>query len=106
MVSLREVNRGNSSRCFSDTIRTVVNSFHVLGIDEDDEHEEEGEERVGLLEVGVPQRLGDIRKAVAGEQTAQLRRTERVGMSRTNTAGGRHDASPADKPSGWRRSRA
>lgn len=32
----------------------VLDNLHVLGIDEDDEHEKEDEERVGLLEVGVP----------------------------------------------------
>lgn len=44
----------------------------ILGIDKDDEHKKEGEEWVGLLEVRVPQSLGDIRKAVAGKQTSQL----------------------------------
>lgn len=44
----------------------------LLGIDEDDEHEEEDEEGVSLLEVKVPQDLGDFRKAVAGKQTAHL----------------------------------
>lgn len=44
----------------------------LLGIDEDDEHEEENEEGVGLLEVAVPECLGDVREAVAGEQAAHL----------------------------------
>lgn len=48
----------------------------ILGIDEDDEHEEEDEKRVSLLEVGVPQSLGDIRNTVAGKETAQLERKE------------------------------
>lgn len=45
---------------------------HILGIDKNDEHKEEDEEGVGLLEVDVPQGLSDLRKTVAGEQTAQL----------------------------------
>lgn len=44
----------------------------LLGIDEDDEHEKKNEEGVSLLEVEVPQGLGDIRKAVTGKQTAHL----------------------------------
>lgn len=44
----------------------------LLGIDEDDEHEEEDEEGVSLLEVAVPDGLGDVREAVAGEQAAHL----------------------------------
>lgn len=54
----------------------AATSSCILGIDEDDEHEEEDEEGVSLLEVGVPQCLCHIREAVAGEQTTQLRRTE------------------------------
>lgn len=49
----------------------------LLGIDKDDEHEEEDEERVSLLQVGVPQGLGDVRKAVAGKQTAHLSREDK-----------------------------
>lgn len=45
---------------------------YLLGIDEDDEHEEVYEESISLLEVGIPQCLGNIRDAVAGKQTAQL----------------------------------
>ena len=45
---------------------------HLLGVDEDDEHEEEDEEGVGLVEVDVPDGLGDLRSAVTGKQTAQL----------------------------------
>lgn len=46
----------------------------LLGVDEDDEHEEEDEKGVSLLEVKVPQGLCNFRNAVAGKQTAQLQR--------------------------------
>lgn len=46
----------------------------LLGIDEDDEQKEEDQKGVSLLEVEVPQGLGNFRKAVARKQTAQLRR--------------------------------
>ena len=45
---------------------------YILGIDEDDEQKEEDKERISLLEVRIPQGLGNFRKAVAGKQTAQL----------------------------------
>lgn len=47
---------------------------HLLGIDEDDEHKKKDEEGVCLLEVAVPQSLGDVGRAVAGEKAAHLRR--------------------------------
>lgn len=49
-----------------------VTSRSLLGIDKDDEREEEDEKGVSLLEVEVPHSLRNIRKAVAGEETAQL----------------------------------
>lgn len=47
-------------------------SRSLLGIDKDDECEEEDEKGVSLLEVEVPHGLCNIRKAVAGKETAQL----------------------------------
>lgn len=47
----------------------------LLGVDKDDEHKEEDEKGVSLLEVDVPQGLCHFRKAVAGKQTTQLRGT-------------------------------
>lgn len=47
---------------------------YILGIDEDDEHEEEDKEGVSLLEVRVPKGLGNFRKAVTGKQTTHLRK--------------------------------
>lgn len=47
-------------------------STSSLGIDKDDECEEEDEKGVRLLEVEVPHSLCYIRKAVAGKETAQL----------------------------------
>lgn len=44
----------------------------LLGIDKDDERQEEDEKGVSLLEVQVPHSLCNIRKAVAGKETAQL----------------------------------
>lgn len=44
----------------------------LLGIDKDDEHEEEDQKGVSLLEVEVPHGLCNVRKAVAGKETAQL----------------------------------
>lgn len=52
----------------------TLHNRHLLGIDENNEHEEEDEEGVGLLEVDVPQSLSDLRKTVARKQTAQLQR--------------------------------
>lgn len=49
-----------------------LTSSSLLGIDKDDEREEEDEKGVSLLEVEVPQSLRNIRKAVAGKETAQL----------------------------------
>lgn len=47
-------------------------SSSLLGIDKDDECEEEDEKGVSLLEVEVPHGLCNIRKAVTGKETAQL----------------------------------
>lgn len=75
MASLR-VNQTKTSQIYVAVSlvwsRFSVTSGCLLGIDEDDEQEEEDEEGVSLLEVEVPQGLGNFRKAVAGKQTAQL----------------------------------
>lgn len=57
---------------FYHSLNHLTSSNNLLGIDEDDEHEEENEEGVSLLKVAVPECLGDVRKAVAGEQAAHL----------------------------------
>lgn len=54
-------------------------SGSLLGIDKDDECEEEDEKGVSLLEVEVPHSLCNIRKAVAGKETAQLWREYKHG---------------------------
>lgn len=65
MVSLRIQTKKYTLRAETNSQELDYLSACILGIDEDDEHEEEDEERVGLLEIGVPQRLGNFRKAMA-----------------------------------------
>lgn len=48
---------------------------YILGIDKDDEHEEEDEERISLLEVRVPQGLSYFGPAVTRKQAPQLKHT-------------------------------
>ena len=60
-------------------------SGHSLGVNEDDEHEEEDEKGVGLLEVDVPHGLGDVRKAVTGEEATQLQSSQTHTTTNTNS---------------------
>lgn len=73
MVSL-QANQGEkmSISPFQSSLSHFTSPNSLLGIDEDDEHEEENEEGVSLLEVAVPECLGDVREAVAGEQATHL----------------------------------
>ncbi len=48
---------------------------NVLGVDEDDEREEEDEERVGVLQVHVPHLERDAQVAHRREQAPQLQHT-------------------------------